>query len=128
MAMAESVRAVSDRIKGILLRKGLMSFRAGFLPNEMRELSFFSFIFFSWRSDLTKFCSCWCGCRTKLSRRYSFALRAGHKTAFLCTESTMYKYMEDLAAPKQWFKANVNEIMDRYAEEHQITKEDLFLG
>jgi hypothetical protein len=36
--------------------------------------------------------------------------------------------MEDLAAPKQWFKANVNEIMDRYSEEHQITKEDLFLG
>lgn len=60
-------------------------------------------------------------------RRYSFGTRSGHKTAFLCTETTMYRYMDDLASPKQWFKANVDDIMAAYAVEHHITKEELFL-
>jgi abelson tyrosine-protein kinase 1 len=55
-------------------------------------------------------------------------MRSGHKTAFLCTETTMYRYIEDLGTPKKWFIANADEIMRIYSEAHQISKEDLFLG
>ncbi|KAJ7781563.1 hypothetical protein B0H16DRAFT_1819089 [Mycena metata] len=62
-----------------------------------------------------------------VSRRYTFPLRSGHKTAYLCTETTMYRYFETLDAPKKWFKANVDAIMRQYAPIHQIQKEDLCL-
>ncbi|KAF8060214.1 hypothetical protein FPV67DRAFT_1513824 [Lyophyllum atratum] len=62
-----------------------------------------------------------------VSRRYSFPLRAGHKTAHMCTETTMYRYMESLDVPKKWFKANVDAIMQTYGPAHHIQKEDLFL-
>ncbi|KAJ7249861.1 hypothetical protein C8J57DRAFT_1437777 [Mycena rebaudengoi] len=65
--------------------------------------------------------------RQSVSRRYTFPLRAGHKTAYLCTETTMYRYIETLEAPKKWFKANVDTIMQQYGPLHQITKEDLYL-
>lgn len=55
-------------------------------------------------------------------------MKANHKIAFLCVESTMYSYIEELSAPKKWFKANVDEIIRSYADSHSITKEDLFLG
>ncbi|KAG7443780.1 uncharacterized protein BT62DRAFT_995815 [Guyanagaster necrorhizus] len=61
------------------------------------------------------------------SRRYSHPLRAGHKTAFLYTETTVYTYVENLDAPKKWFKANVDEILATYGTQHRIQKEDLFL-
>ncbi|EGN91777.1 hypothetical protein SERLA73DRAFT_100155 [Serpula lacrymans var. lacrymans S7.3] len=62
-----------------------------------------------------------------VSRRYSFPLRAGHKTAHICAETTMYYYIENLDAPKKWFKANVDSIMQHYGPHHPIQKEDLFL-
>ncbi|KAG6877678.1 hypothetical protein C0992_009504 [Termitomyces sp. T32_za158] len=62
-----------------------------------------------------------------IARRYSFPLRAGHKTAHMFTESTMYRYMERLEVPKRWFKANVDAIMQIYGPMHHIQKEDLFL-
>ncbi|KAJ6625893.1 hypothetical protein B0H10DRAFT_1942375 [Mycena sp. CBHHK59/15] len=62
-----------------------------------------------------------------VSRRYSFPLRTGHKAAYLCTETTMYRYVESLDAPKKWFKSNVDAIMETYGPMHQIQKEDLFL-
>jgi len=68
------------------------------------------------------------GCRDNINRRYSFSVKANHKIAFLCVESTMYKYIEDLSAPKKWFKANVDEILRSYSDNHPITKEDLCLG
>ena len=40
----------------------------------------------------------------------------------------MYKYIEDLSTPKKWFGANVDEILRSYADDHSVTKEDLFLG
>ncbi|KAK0451188.1 uncharacterized protein EV420DRAFT_1561339 [Desarmillaria tabescens] len=61
------------------------------------------------------------------SRRYSHPLRAGHKTAFLYTETTVYKYIENLDAPKKWFKANIDDILVTYGAQHHIQKEDLFL-
>ncbi|KAI0364174.1 hypothetical protein BV20DRAFT_956762 [Pilatotrama ljubarskyi] len=63
----------------------------------------------------------------KYSRRYSSPLRAGHKTAHLFTESTVYRYIEDLATPKKWFKANVDNILAMYGAEHRISQEDLYL-
>ncbi|KAF9069993.1 hypothetical protein BDP27DRAFT_1362916 [Rhodocollybia butyracea] len=63
-----------------------------------------------------------------VSRRYSFPLRAGHKTAHLCTETTMYRYVENLDAPKKWFKANVDTILEVFGPQHHIQKEDLFFG
>ncbi|KAJ7438285.1 hypothetical protein B0H11DRAFT_591673 [Mycena galericulata] len=62
-----------------------------------------------------------------VSRRYSYPLRSGHKSAYLCTETTMYRYIENLDAPKKWFKANVDSIMNQYGTLHQIQKEDLRL-
>ncbi|KAJ7072080.1 hypothetical protein C8F01DRAFT_1361505 [Mycena amicta] len=62
-----------------------------------------------------------------VSRRYSSPLRAGHKSAYLCTETTMYRYVENLDAPKKWFKANVDAIIETYGPMHNIQKEDLFL-
>lgn len=60
-------------------------------------------------------------------RRYSLPLRAGHKTAHLFTESTRYRYIEDLSTPKKWFKANVDQILAVYGAEHHTSKEDLYL-
>lgn len=40
----------------------------------------------------------------------------------------MYRFIEDLAAPKDWFKANVNTIVKEYAPYHPIQKEDVILG
>jgi len=62
-----------------------------------------------------------------INRRYSFGVKANHKIAFLCVESTTYRYIEDLSTPKRWFKANVDDILKAYVGNHQITKEDLFL-
>ena len=68
-----------------------------------------------------------------VSRRYSFPLKAGHRAAFLCAEATEYRYMiseegEQLDAPKRWFKANVDAIMKIFGAQHQIQREELFLG
>ncbi|EIW75046.1 hypothetical protein CONPUDRAFT_140363 [Coniophora puteana RWD-64-598 SS2] len=62
-----------------------------------------------------------------VSRRYSFPLRAGTKAAYVFAESTMYRFIENLDAPKSWFKANVDTIMKQYASSHLIQKEDVFL-
>ncbi|KAJ7617179.1 hypothetical protein FB45DRAFT_756602 [Roridomyces roridus] len=62
-----------------------------------------------------------------ITRRYSVPLRSGHKTAYMCTESTMYRYIENLDAPKKWFRANVDTIMGRYGARYQLQKEDLRL-
>ncbi|KAJ6577758.1 hypothetical protein B0H19DRAFT_568412 [Mycena capillaripes] len=62
-----------------------------------------------------------------VSRRYTYPLRTGHKAAYLCTETTMYRYIETLDAPKKWFKANVDAVMRQYGSLHQIQKEDLHL-
>jgi hypothetical protein len=63
-----------------------------------------------------------------VSRRYSFPLRDGHKAAYLCTETTKYRYIEELDTPKKWFKANIDSIMNVYGPQHRIQKEDMFLG
>ena len=70
------------------------------------------------------------GCSRPLfrRRRYSSPLRCGHKTAHLITESTNYRYLEDLSTPKKWFKANVDHILSIYGAEHRISKEELYLG
>lgn len=42
----------------------------------------------------------------------------------------MYRYVADpdLKAPRRWFTANVDQILDVYGSEHLIQKEDLMLG
>ncbi|KAI1791365.1 hypothetical protein LXA43DRAFT_1094516 [Ganoderma leucocontextum] len=62
------------------------------------------------------------------SYRYSSPLQRGHKTAHLITESTNYRYLEDLSTPKRWFQDNADRILGIYGEEHCISKEDLYLG
>ncbi|CCM05813.1 uncharacterized protein FIBRA_08047 [Fibroporia radiculosa] len=64
---------------------------------------------------------------SNVSRRYSSPLRAGHKAAHLFTESTVYRYVEDLASPKRWFKANVDMILELYGKQHQLARDDLYL-
>lgn len=66
--------------------------------------------------------------RRNVSRRVSFPIRAGHKTAYIYIEQIMYRYIEDLTTPKRWFEDNINQILSLYAEEHRLQKEDVFLG
>jgi hypothetical protein len=40
----------------------------------------------------------------------------------------MYQFIEDLTAPKEWFKANVKSIIKEYAPRHPIQKEDIIVG
>lgn len=78
--------------------------------------------------NLSRLLFLWLMSVCRVSRRYSFPLRAGHKMAYLCTESTIYRYVESLDAAKKWFKANVDTILQMYGNLHQIQKEELFLG
>ena len=48
--------------------------------------------------------------------------------AYLCTETTDYRYLVKLDAPKKWFRTNVGFIMQTYGDLHHLQKEDLFLG
>lgn len=61
-------------------------------------------------------------------KRYSFPLRAGHKHAYLCTEGTTYRYMENIDAAKAWFKAHVKVVLACYGEEYNLHREDVYLG
>jgi len=47
--------------------------------------------------------------------------------AYLCTETTDYRYLEKLDAPKKWFKTHIDFIMQTYGGQHHLQKEDLFL-
>lgn len=59
--------------------------------------------------------------------RYSHPLRAGHKTAFLYTESTNYEYLKSLDVAKIWFRTHADQILAMYGPEHDIQKEEIFL-
>jgi abelson tyrosine-protein kinase 1 len=61
-------------------------------------------------------------------RRYTYPLRRGHKAAYLCTESTVYSYMESVDAAKKWFKGNVKDVVKLFGHKHRIQREDIFLG
>ncbi|CAA7263929.1 unnamed protein product [Cyclocybe aegerita] len=62
-----------------------------------------------------------------ISRRYSYSLKSGHKAAYLCTETTEYRYMETLDAPRMWFQLNVDAILAVYGRQYQIQREDIML-
>lgn len=62
-----------------------------------------------------------------VGRTQSFQLRMGHKVAYLYAESTVYRYVEDLGVPKQWFQATIDRVLELYGREHKISKEDVFL-
>lgn len=66
--------------------------------------------------------------RESVTRRVSFPLREGHKAAYLCTDSTKYRYLTEMAAPKRWFRDNVDAVMREFGAEHHIQREDLHLG
>ena len=42
----------------------------------------------------------------------------------------MYNYIDDpdLAAPRKWFQANVEQVLKIYGTEHEVQREDLMLG
>jgi hypothetical protein len=74
-----------------------------------------------------------CDSSQPVNRRYMFPLKTGHRAAFLCAETTEYRYLiseegGQLDAPKRWFKANVDTIMKIYGAQHQIQREELCLG
>jgi len=46
----------------------------------------------------------------------------------MCAETTEYRYLEQLNAPKKWFQSNVDSVLNIYGTHHHIEKEDLFLG
>lgn len=66
--------------------------------------------------------------RQTVGRTHSFQLRAGHKVAYLYTESTIFRYITNLDVPKKWFQSNVDHIMKIYGKEQRLTREDIFLG
>ncbi|CAA7262077.1 unnamed protein product [Cyclocybe aegerita] len=61
------------------------------------------------------------------TRRQSFRLRSGQKSAHIYTETPEYLYMKKLDAPKAWFKAHCETILNVYGKEHNIQREDIFL-
>ena len=61
-------------------------------------------------------------------RRQSFRLRTGHKHAVLYTESAEYHYLKKLDAAKAWFRGNIDQVLSIYGREHNVQKEDVFLG
>jgi serine/threonine protein kinase len=63
----------------------------------------------------------------KIVTRYSFPLDEGRKSAGICTEKTMYRFFNNLDAPRKWFQHHVDAILEVYAPHHPIEKEDLFL-
>jgi hypothetical protein len=66
--------------------------------------------------------------RQTISRTHSFQLRAGHRVAYLYTETTVYRYITNLDVPKKWFQSNIDHIMKIYGREQRLTREDIFLG
>jgi len=62
-----------------------------------------------------------------VSRRYSYPLKAGHKMAYLCTEITDYQYLDKLDAPKKWFQTHIDSIMETYASQYHLQKEEILL-
>lgn len=67
-------------------------------------------------------------CSESLIRRTSFPLKAGHPAAYLYTENTEYRYMENLDAPKKWFQLHADAVLRIYGYQANINKEDLFLS
>ncbi|EDR11626.1 uncharacterized protein LACBIDRAFT_324322 [Laccaria bicolor S238N-H82] len=64
---------------------------------------------------------------SKVRRKYTYPLQAGHGIAVMCVETTEYRYLEPLEALSNWFQANVTSIIISYGTQHTIQKEDLFL-
>ncbi|KAI0338659.1 hypothetical protein BDW22DRAFT_693644 [Trametopsis cervina] len=62
-----------------------------------------------------------------VGRRYSAPLRNGHKAAHLFTESTMFRFINDLGPAKRWFQANIEDILRVYGQDHPIQREDICL-
>ncbi|KAH8825809.1 hypothetical protein DL96DRAFT_1670173 [Flagelloscypha sp. PMI_526] len=62
-----------------------------------------------------------------ISRRISFPLRAGHRAAHLCAETTVYRYLDDLTAPKKWFTSHIDAVLHEFGAEHNIAREDIFM-
>lgn len=62
-----------------------------------------------------------------IRRRHTFDLRAGHKAAHLYTESTDYRYLDKLDAPKMWFARNIDTILKIFGKEHHLQREDIIL-
>ncbi|KAG1850060.1 hypothetical protein C8R48DRAFT_382008 [Suillus tomentosus] len=64
-----------------------------------------------------------------VSRRQSFPLEAGKKTAAVYAESFEIRDFShgSLPAVSQWFKDNIQVILQEYAPNHPIQKEDVFL-
>jgi serine/threonine protein kinase len=64
-----------------------------------------------------------------VSRRQAFPLEAGKKTAGVYAESFEVRDFShgSLSAVSQWFKDNIHMILQEYAPNHPIQKEDVFL-
>lgn len=58
----------------------------------------------------------------------SFPIKARQKSAFIYVEQTQYHYMDNLDTPKKWFEANIERILQLYADDHRLQKEDVYLG
>jgi len=48
--------------------------------------------------------------------------------AYLCAETTDYRWLKSVDPPKKWFKAHIDTILSVYGKQHQVHKEDIFLG
>lgn len=56
-----------------------------------------------------------------------FNLHAGRKEAFLFTEQSVYRYMEEVNTARDWFAANIGTIMEAYGAKHKLQREDICL-
>ncbi|EJD55610.1 hypothetical protein AURDEDRAFT_109872 [Auricularia subglabra TFB-10046 SS5] len=56
-----------------------------------------------------------------------FNLHAGRKEAFLFTELSVYRYMQEVDTAREWFTANIGAIMEAYGAAHKVQREDMCL-
>ncbi|KAG0700342.1 hypothetical protein DFH29DRAFT_807787 [Suillus ampliporus] len=68
-------------------------------------------------------------CSMHVSHRQSFPLHAGKKTAGVYADYFELRNFSDESIPtaRRWFKDNINKILQEYAPNHPIQKEDVFL-
>ncbi|KAG2124031.1 hypothetical protein DEU56DRAFT_863614 [Suillus clintonianus] len=62
-----------------------------------------------------------------VSRRQQFTLQAGKPTAAVYAESFECRDFSDTTPASRWFKDNIHTILQEYAPNHPIQKEDVFL-
>ena len=65
---------------------------------------------------------------SRRTTRHTTRLHAHRKEAFLFTEACVYRYLEDIDAPRAWFVRHIDTILEEHGRLHRLQREDIFLS